>query len=226
MLPLERKSIEPMALALEGGNVQAMQQFIGQGAWSEDSARTVNRHQSKKNVKIETVLGYEDIRALVQQNDYVIPIGLASNEDDDQSEKNLKLAYARAHNLGLAIYKLGGQPIDRIWPNTLGYAIKEAKTDDEELKQRPVMLIGANARRPVVVPDVTFGAVKIAPQDRVIAEEYLFASDHPVRSRLLNPNSDYLEHTDVRLVDADDDYVPQVLPAVEQATPLDVKCDE
>ena len=31
MLPMERKSIEPMALALDGGNVQAMQQFIGQG---------------------------------------------------------------------------------------------------------------------------------------------------------------------------------------------------
>ena len=35
MLPLERKSIEPMALALEGGDVQAMQQFIGQGQWQE-----------------------------------------------------------------------------------------------------------------------------------------------------------------------------------------------
>jgi SRSO17 transposase len=35
MLPLERKSIEPMALALEGGNVQAMQQFIGQGQWQD-----------------------------------------------------------------------------------------------------------------------------------------------------------------------------------------------
>jgi hypothetical protein len=151
---------------------------------------------------------------------------LASNEDDEQSDKNLKLAYARAHNLGLAIFKLGGQPVDRIWPNTLGYAVKEAKTEDEELKQRPVMLIGANARRPVVVPDVTFGAVKIAPQDRVIADEYLFAGDHPARSRPLNPNSDYLDYTDIRLVEADDDYVPQVLPAVGQTSPLNVKCDE
>jgi hypothetical protein len=31
MLPIERKSIEPMALAWDGGDVQAMQQFIGQG---------------------------------------------------------------------------------------------------------------------------------------------------------------------------------------------------
>jgi SRSO17 transposase len=33
MLPIERKAIQPMALALEGGNIQAMQQFIGQGRW-------------------------------------------------------------------------------------------------------------------------------------------------------------------------------------------------
>ena len=36
MLPIERKSIEPMALALDGGDVQAMQQFIGQGQWQDD----------------------------------------------------------------------------------------------------------------------------------------------------------------------------------------------
>lgn len=36
MLSLERKSIQPMALALEGGNIQAMQQFIGQGQWEDE----------------------------------------------------------------------------------------------------------------------------------------------------------------------------------------------
>jgi SRSO17 transposase len=36
LLPIERKSIEPMALALDGGDVQAMQQFIGQGQWQDD----------------------------------------------------------------------------------------------------------------------------------------------------------------------------------------------
>ena len=35
MLPLERKAIQPMAMALEGGNIQAMQQFIGQGRWKD-----------------------------------------------------------------------------------------------------------------------------------------------------------------------------------------------
>jgi len=37
LLPLERKSIEPMADALTGGNVQAMQQFISLGAWDDDA---------------------------------------------------------------------------------------------------------------------------------------------------------------------------------------------
>ena len=36
LLPLERKSIEPLADALAGGNVQAMQQFISLGAWDDD----------------------------------------------------------------------------------------------------------------------------------------------------------------------------------------------
>src|SRR5262247_3935105 len=36
MLPRERKSIEPLALALEGGHGQARQQFIGQGQWQDE----------------------------------------------------------------------------------------------------------------------------------------------------------------------------------------------
>ena len=44
LLPLERKSIEPMADALVGGNVQAMQQFISLGAWDDDAV--LARHQA------------------------------------------------------------------------------------------------------------------------------------------------------------------------------------
>jgi len=33
--PRARTSIEPMARALEGGNAQALQPFIGQGQWQE-----------------------------------------------------------------------------------------------------------------------------------------------------------------------------------------------
>jgi SRSO17 transposase len=37
MLDIERKSVEPMALALEGGDVQAMQQFISIGKWDDEA---------------------------------------------------------------------------------------------------------------------------------------------------------------------------------------------
>ncbi len=36
MLPIECKAIQPMAMALDGGNIQAMQQFIGQGRWQDE----------------------------------------------------------------------------------------------------------------------------------------------------------------------------------------------
>ncbi len=43
LLPLERTSIAPMADALVGGDVQAMQQFIGLGAWDDDAV--LAKHQ-------------------------------------------------------------------------------------------------------------------------------------------------------------------------------------
>ncbi len=36
---LERKSIEPMALAVDGGNVRGMQRFISDDVWKEDAMR-------------------------------------------------------------------------------------------------------------------------------------------------------------------------------------------
>ena len=43
MLELERKSIEPMAVAVSGGNIQAMQQFISQGTWSDAKVLALHR---------------------------------------------------------------------------------------------------------------------------------------------------------------------------------------
>ena len=45
LLDLPRKSIEPMAVALVGGNTrsEAMQQFISQGAWSDDEVLALRR---------------------------------------------------------------------------------------------------------------------------------------------------------------------------------------
>jgi len=43
VLDLERKSIEPMAVAVAGGNIQAMQQFISQGTWSDAAVLALHR---------------------------------------------------------------------------------------------------------------------------------------------------------------------------------------
>ena len=38
MAPLEKsKTVQPMAMALAGGNIQAMQQFVGQGRWKDEN---------------------------------------------------------------------------------------------------------------------------------------------------------------------------------------------
>jgi SRSO17 transposase len=39
--PLERKSREPMALAVDGGNVRGMQRFISDDVWNADQMRTL-----------------------------------------------------------------------------------------------------------------------------------------------------------------------------------------
>jgi len=36
---LERKSIEPMALQVEGGKVRAMQRLVSEALWDEDAMR-------------------------------------------------------------------------------------------------------------------------------------------------------------------------------------------
>ena len=54
MAPVETKAIQPMAMALEGGDIQAMQQFIGQGKWQDE--KLLKKHWQLVN---ET-LGEED----------------------------------------------------------------------------------------------------------------------------------------------------------------------
>lgn len=54
MLDIERKSIEPMATALDGGNVQAMQQNISASPW--DDRPLIRAHQQK----VAETLGHPD----------------------------------------------------------------------------------------------------------------------------------------------------------------------
>jgi SRSO17 transposase len=54
LLPIACKAIQPMAQSLEGGNIQAMQQFIGQGQWYDQ--RLLHKHWSL----VDASLGEED----------------------------------------------------------------------------------------------------------------------------------------------------------------------
>lgn len=55
MAPLEKsKTIQPMALALEEGNIQAMQQFVGQGRWEDEEL--LRKHWGL----VDETLGEED----------------------------------------------------------------------------------------------------------------------------------------------------------------------
>jgi SRSO17 transposase len=62
--PIERKSIEPMALALDGGDIQAMQQFIGQGQWQDEVL--LQQHWSL----VDETLGEADGVCLVDGADF------------------------------------------------------------------------------------------------------------------------------------------------------------
>ena len=50
MLDLERKSIEPMARALEGGDVQAMQQFASASPWQDDEIIRLHQREVAKTL--------------------------------------------------------------------------------------------------------------------------------------------------------------------------------
>jgi SRSO17 transposase len=52
--PIESKAIQPMAMALEGGDIQAMQQFIGQGKWQDE--KLLRKHWQL----VDETLGEED----------------------------------------------------------------------------------------------------------------------------------------------------------------------
>jgi len=64
MSPIERKAIQPMAMALEGGDVQAMQQFIGQGQWQDK--KVLHKHWQL----VDETLGEEDGVYIVDESGF------------------------------------------------------------------------------------------------------------------------------------------------------------
>jgi SRSO17 transposase len=64
MLPIERKAIQPMAMALEGGNIQAMEQYIGQGRWQDE--KLLQKHWQL----VDETLGEEDGVYIVDESGF------------------------------------------------------------------------------------------------------------------------------------------------------------
>jgi SRSO17 transposase len=65
MLPLEHKPIQPMVMALEGGDIQAMQQLIGQGQWEDE--KLLKRHWQL----VDQSLGEADGAIIFDGSDFV-----------------------------------------------------------------------------------------------------------------------------------------------------------
>ena len=64
MSPIERKAIQPIAMALEGGNIQAMQQFIGQGKWQDE--KLLHKHWQL----VDETLGEDDGVYIVDESGF------------------------------------------------------------------------------------------------------------------------------------------------------------
>jgi hypothetical protein len=173
--------------------------IFGDATWSKGSATRVQRKGLRRLVKLETVLRQRELQDLSDKNDYVLTLGLASNRDDEDSETNTKLSFARAHNLGLAALRLKWKTADRIWPQAIGYAIDSAKNEQEEFSQRPAVIIGVIADRKVAVPDVTYGVMQLVPLDVVKLNHYSMSIREPREPRRISDRSRYLNADDIKL---------------------------
>ncbi|MEM6900995.1 MAG: hypothetical protein AAF583_14655 [Pseudomonadota bacterium] len=194
----------------------------GDGVWVEGSSKKIRRRGLRRAVHIETVLNDSDLKELSDTNDYLLTIGLASNSEDEDNNQNWRLSLARSHNIGLAALRLGWKPSDRIWPQTIGYSKTLATNDDEERKQRPVILIGVIANRSVSVPDVTKGTMEIVPLDLVDLNDYNMSISEPREPRRISDAANYLDESDMK--PKGKEYEVRVLSAVSSASETDLDC--
>ena len=169
----------------------------GEGAWLQGDARKIERKGLRRKVNLETVLKAQELRELSDRNDYLLTLGLASNSENEDPEKNWRLSLARAHNLGVAALRLGWKSADRIWPQTIGHSKSFAQNELEGRQQRPVVMIGVIANRKVAVPDVTYGTMEIVPLNLVDLAGYSTSIREPREPRRVSAKSDYLDENDI-----------------------------
>lgn len=104
MLELKSRSIEPMALHLEGGNVQAMQQFISEGPW--DDEKVLEKHQQLVNESLGEDDGVVtlDSTEFPKQGSHSVGVarqhcGVTGNVDNCQSGVFLGYASSKGYTL-------------------------------------------------------------------------------------------------------------------------------
>lgn len=181
--------------------------------WNLGDEINVRRRQIGRPVTIRTAINRPLIRELVQSNDYVLGVGLASSSPARAEERNEKLAHARAFNIGYAVQLLNLQDARRVFGVSLGYATQSPPIADQEAMQRAVVIIGINASSDVRVADVVAAAARLIMLDGLDLNQYSRAGSRAVRFRAIQGNG-YLRAADVQVeTRSDGDWV---LPAVSR----------
>jgi hypothetical protein len=179
--------------------------------WSLGDEVNLRRRQVGRPVTIRTAINRPLIRELIQSNDYVLGVGLASSSPTRADERNENLAHARAFNIGYAVQRLNLQDARRVLGVSLGYATQTPPIADQEAIQRAVIIIGINASSDVRVADVVAAAARLITLDGLDLSQYSRAGPRAVRFRTIQGN-DYLRAANVQVeTRSDGDWV---LPAV------------
>ncbi|MAB09440.1 hypothetical protein [Hyphomonas sp.] len=187
--------------------------MYGEDSWQLKSAKKIRRRRNERPVAIQTALNNTILKEIADRNDYVLVLGMASNGDNTEEPTfNLRLAHARAHNLGLTVLKLKWKEVDRIWPFTIGQSNSVVDSDELAALQRPAVLIGVIANRQVVAPDVTKATTELVTLPGLDFGDYSIPIERPLEPRRITLRSEYLDPGDINLISKP--YEVRVLPAV------------
>lgn len=171
--------------------------LYGADVWQLGNETRVRRNQLGRPVSVQTAIDRPLVRELIQSNDYVLGVGLASSIATRREERNERLAHARAFNIGYAVLRLGLKSADRVYSVSLGYSTRPPVLPDLEPRQRAVVIVGVNASRDVVVEDVVSAAARLIALEGVNLGHYSRAGENIVRFPTLGQATDYLRVEDV-----------------------------
>lgn len=184
MLELERKSIEPMARALEDGNVQAMQQFVSASPWQDQEIIRVHQREVGKTLGEEEGMLILDGSDFPKQGDnsvgvarqYCGALGKTAN-----CQAAVFLAYASSHGHTLLDGRLY---LPEQWFSPKYAAKREECEVPEDLTFQTKNAIGWSLLEPVlkenrlpcrwVLADEAFGNDSQLRQKVAAAEKYYF----------------------------------------------------